>query len=310
MAKTIGAKTIKFQLHLAEFEGTPSEPFRVAFSSQDDTRQDYWRRVNFSDENWIKLANFCRANEMEFLCTPFSLEAAKFLFENRLIQRWKIGSGQAVEWPLIDYVCKTGLPLIISTGLINEAEIQKLCDRLKENGAITRTTLLHCVSQYPAPLEHLDLHLMIELKKYIQHVGYSDHSGSTFIPMCAIAMGAAIVEVHMTPHKYFFGPDVSSSLTPEEIREIIKFAEIYKMVESSSGTKQLHYDRVSELRKLFRKGVYWSRDIREGETIQLSHLAFLKPVVHFDVIDYENLLGKKTSKFVNANNPVLPDDLS
>lgn len=309
MAKKSGAKTVKFQMHLAEFEGVFDEPFRVKFSDQDRTRQDYWKRVNFSLENWINLAEYCKSIEIEFLCTPFSLEAAKVLHENRLVQRWKIGSGQAVEWPLIDYVSQSGLPLLVSTGLVSPEEILLLKERLQINGAWGRTTLLHCVSQYPAPIEHLDLHLMNELKALGCRVGFSDHSGDRNVALYAISLGAEVIEVHMTPSKDYFGPDVSSSLLPTEISWLVDFAAVAEVLRVSDGTKTQHFNRVAELRSIFRKGVYWNAHLPKGTVISENHLRFLKPIRGFDVIDYESLLGKTICVEVFPDNPVKHDQL-
>jgi N-acetylneuraminate synthase len=310
MAKKAGAKTVKFQMHIAEFEGVVDEPFRVNFSDQDKTRQDYWKRVNFSLNNWIILADYCKTIEIEFLCTPFSVAAAKHLYENDLVKRWKIGSGQAVEWPLIDYVSATGLPLLISTGLISPSEISILKHRLEENGAWERTTLLHCVSQYPAPLEHLDLHLMNDLRSLGCQVGYSDHSGDINVAKYAIALGADCLEIHMTPRKDFFGPDVTSSLLPEEISELLRFSEICELLRKSTGNKMDHFERVKDLRKIFRKGVYWSSDLTKGTIVSKEHLKFLKPVMFVDVVDYEELIGQKLLVDVFIDNPVRPEDIS
>jgi N-acetylneuraminate synthase len=310
MAKKSGAKTVKFQMHLAEFEGVLDEPFRVKFSEQDRTRQDYWKRVNFSLENWINLAEYCKSIEIEFLCTPFSLEAAQVLHENGLIQRWKIGSGQAVEWPLIDYVSQSGLPLIISTGLVSVEEILLLQERLQFNGAWNRTTLLHCVSQYPAPIEHLDLHLMNELRKLGCRVGFSDHSGNPNVALYAISLGAEVIEVHMTPSKDYFGPDVSSSLLPNEISWLVEFAAVSDILRKSTGTKIEHFNRVAELRTIFRKGVYWNSHLPKGTVVSEAHLRFLKPVRGVDVINYESLLGKTICVEVFPGEPAKLDQLS
>jgi len=310
MAKKSGAKTVKFQMHIAEFEGVIDEPFRVRFSDQDNTRQEYWKRINFSLENWILLAEYCKSIEIEFLCTPFSLEAAQILYDNDLIQRWKIGSGQAVEWPLIDYVSRSGLPLLVSTGLVSPEEIQLLKERLQVNGAWDRTTLLHCVSQYPAPLEQLDLHLMNDLKTLGCRVGFSDHSGNLNVPLYAISLGAEVIEVHMTPSKDYFGPDVSSSLLPTEISSLVDFAKVADVLRTSNGTKTQHFARVAELRSIFRKGVYWNARLPEGTVINKDHLRFLKPIRGIDVINYETLLGKTICVEVFPGEPVKLDQLS
>jgi N,N'-diacetyllegionaminate synthase len=308
MAKAAGAKTVKFQMHIPEAEGRPDEPFRVKFSDQDKTRQDYWARINFSVEDWITLAKYCHAISMEFLCTPFSVEAAEILFDNNLVRRWKIGSGQAVDWPLIDYVARTGLPLIISTGLVNEYEISLLNQRLTGLGMIENLTLLHCVSQYPAPINQLDLHLIDDLRKFAKRVGFSDHSGNIHTAIYAIALGADLIEVHMAPHKKFFGPDVSSSLIPEEIAELIEFSETVNVLAVATGTKEDHYSRVEPLRKIFRKGIYWKRTKQIGEKIGLDDFSILKPVSEIDVVDIDKIIGKRVTVPVVANTAVKWDE--
>lgn len=308
MAKDAGARTVKFQMHIAEYEGTPDEPFRVAFSDQDETRQDYWRRVNFDLNGWKLIAKYCESIEIEFLCTPFSVEAAKLLFENNLVKRWKIGSGQAVDWPLIDYVANTGLPLIISTGLINEEEISLLASRLKRTNSWEHLTLLHCVSQYPAPLENLDIHLMNELRQHSSRVGFSDHSGNLHTAMFALAQGAQMIEIHMTPSRTFFGPDSSSSLLPEEIAQLVSFANLCHLLNACNGTKQEHFERVKELRRLFRKGLYWKNSLAVGSTVAPGDLAALKPVVEIDVVEIDRIVGRKLGSPTKAGHPVLIQD--
>jgi N-acetylneuraminate synthase len=308
MVAKSGAKVAKFQMHLAEYEGTKNEPFRVKFSEQDDTRQDYWKRINFSKENWVEISRYCNSLGIEFLCTPFSVEAARFLDEHNLVKRWKVGSGQAVEWPLIDFLSNTKKPLIISTGLISPQEINLLKERLTRLSSWSKTTLLHCVSKYPVSIHEIDLHLMLDLQKLGCSFGYSDHSGHWFVPISAIAMGAEIVEVHMTPHKSFFGPDVSSSLLPEEIGRIVNFANIFTSITTSSRSKNEHFQEVEQMRRLFRKGLYWSRNKYAGDKVTIEDFRFLKPVVEIDTVDYELLLGEKLEHNVMKDDPVRKRD--
>lgn len=308
MAKKAGAKTVKFQMHIAEAEGTKFEQFRVNFSDQDLTRQDYWRRVNFSDSNWIKLATFCLENEMEFICTPISVKSARFMHENNLVRRWKVGSGNAVDWPLLDSLLETGLPLMISTGLISPHEINLLKDYLKTNDAVGRTTLLHCVSSYPVKLSEIDLHLMNDLRIDGFNVGYSDHSGSIAPSLMAFLLGARTIEVHFAPRKDYFGPDVSSSLTPEQIETLISISQEFEVLSSTCGTKNEHFERTAPIRNFFRKGVYWKRNMHQGEIVGYEDLNFLKPVVNLDVVDYKAVLNKVLKKDVDAETPVSWDD--
>jgi len=309
MASSAGVTVVKFQMHLAEAEGMADEPFRVNFSDQDRTRQDYWRRVNFAESSWIKLANYCETKGIEFMCTALSVEAAKFLFENNLVKRWKVGSGNAADWPLLKYLLSTRLPILLSTGLVSSDEIDEIKAFFQRNNAVSLLTLLHCVSSYPVRIEDIDMHLMDDLRSGGFRVGYSDHSGSIFPSLHALALGAESIEVHMTPRKDYFGPDVSSSLMPEEISLLVRYMKSLEIMKSGVGTKEMHFERVSQLRPLFRKGIYWSRNIEPDKEIQLEDLKFLKPVRGIDVVSYESVLGKRVNKYVQALNPVNWDDL-
>ena len=308
MAKDAGAKCVKFQMHLAEFEGMQNEPFRKNFSSQDFSRQDYWKRVNFSFENWIKLATYVQNKELEFLCTPFSVEAANWLFENKLVKRWKVGSGDAVNFPLIDYLLTTNLPLIISTGLISWPEIEELKLRLSSKGAWTRTMLMHCISMYPTPLEKSSLNIIEDLKKLGCKVGLSDHSGNWRVALRAISIGIDALEVHLTPHRKYFGPDTPASLLPGEIKEILDVAHAWKVLDSNPGKKNEIFTEASDLRKIFRKGIYWKNDLDIGKIIEFNDLIFRKPVEIFDSKDFEKILGRRLKKSVKSNLAVDQED--
>jgi len=115
MAACAGAKFIKFQMHIPEYESSQDEPFRTNTFIQDTSRWNYWKRVGFSLNEWILIKEYCDTQKIEFMCTPFSLEAAKILWENKLIKRWKIGSGEISNLPLLDYVFKTGTEVLLST---------------------------------------------------------------------------------------------------------------------------------------------------------------------------------------------------
>lgn len=309
IAREVGANCVKFQLHLAEYEGMPNEPFRKQFSIQDSTRQNYWKRVNFSENNWKALANYVNSLDIEFMCTPFSVEAAEFLFVNKLVKRWKVGSGDAVNFPLIDYLAKTRLPLIISTGLISWEEIIKLKKRLVNLNVWENTTLMHCISMYPTPLEKSSLNLISDLKELGCKVGLSDHSGNWKVAVKAISMGIDTLEVHMTPHKLFFGPDTVASLEPEEIRIIRQVWDDWLVLDQNPGQKDVIFSESRMMGRLFRKGIYWSKSCNRGDVIDISKIKFRKPVETIDSKDFERVLGRKLLRSVNENEPVKYEDL-
>ena len=200
IVKSTGAKCIKFQMHLPEFESSENEPFRKKFSAQDKTRVDYWNRVSFSFEEWKYLVSYTKGADLEFLCTPFSVEAAKWLFENAEMQRWKVGSGEATNFPLLSFLAESKLPILISTGLVSWNELLKIREFLSARRAWERVTLMHCVSQYPTPLEFSALNLIDDLRKLDVNVGLSDHSGDVAVALRAKSIGVNTIEVHVTPH--------------------------------------------------------------------------------------------------------------
>ncbi len=310
MVSASNADIVKFQMHLAEFEGYIDEPFRVKFSDQDESRYEYWNRVSFSSKQWGILSDYSNSKNLEFMCTPFSVEAAEILLMETAVKRWKVGSGDACNFPLIDFLADTGLPLIISTGLVSESEIDRLATRLDRKGILSSTTLMHCVSQYPTPLEKSSLNLINELKSIGCRVGLSDHSGDYMVGMIGLTMGIDLLEVHITPHELFFGPDISSSLTTDEISILVQFRNRLAAISSfESLTRDDLYQEAEDLRYLFRKGIYWGRDIAKGEQVKFEDLLFRKPCKGMDAIDFEEVVGSTIHESVQRNSPVFMEQI-
>jgi N-acetylneuraminate synthase len=308
MAAHAGADAVKFQMHLGEHEGVLDEAFRVKFSMQDQSRREYWNRVNFNDRDWTFLSEFCAKKSIEFMCTPFSIEAAKKLLDLTEIKRWKVGSGDAPNLPFIDFLISTNLPLVISTGLLSWQEILLLRKRLQDSNAWERTTLMHCVSMYPTPLESSSLNLLDDLSALGGKVGLSDHSGKLTPSLFAISKGVDLIEVHMTPHDAFFGPDVTSSLTPSSIAQIINYRNELQIIRNNPLSKSSLFLASSENRMLFRKGIYWKREVSAGEKCSFEDFSFLKPSKEIDAIDFEIYVGKILKRNASAGEVVTLED--
>lgn len=304
IVKSTGAKCIKFQMHLPEFESSENEPFRKKFSAQDKTRVDYWNRVGFSFEEWKYLISYTKGADLEFLCTPFSVEAAKWLFENAEMQRWKVGSGEATNFPLLSFLAESELPILISTGLVSWNELLKIREFLSARRAWERATLMHCVSQYPTPLEFSALNLIDDLRKLDVNVGLSDHSGDVAVALRAMSIGVNTIEVHVTPHLQFFGPDTTSSLLSTDIEFLLSVSDKWNLIDSNRVSRDEMLDRAKETKRIFGKGIYWKRDLPAGHIISIDDLAFLKPLGEISAMDYLSLIGKSTTFEAKANSPI------
>jgi N,N'-diacetyllegionaminate synthase len=218
-AAKAGADTVKFQTHIAEAESTPSEAWRVKFSTQDGSRYDYWRRLEFTESQWGELKRHAENVGLGFLSSPFSVEAM-MLLQRIGVDRWKVASGEVKHWSLLNRIAATKQPVLISTGLAYEAEIDTAVRKFYGNDL----TLLHCVSKYPCPPEYAGINVM-GLMQFAygesNKVGLSDHSGTIFPGLIAAYQGAAVIEVHLTLSREMFGPDVIASLTSTELRQLV-----------------------------------------------------------------------------------------
>ncbi len=167
------------------------------------------------------LRRYC-GDRITFLCTPFDKEAVDFLAD--IVSAFKIGSGQAKDLDFLDYVAKKGKPIILSTGMMDVSEIRHSLTVMD-----VPVTLLHCVSLYPTPPEKADLQRFLSMKRgFALPVGYSDHTEGIDIALAAVALGAEMIEKHLTLDKTMDGPDHKASITPEELAALV------------SGTKRIN----------------------------------------------------------------------
>ncbi len=179
-----GAHGVKFQTHIAAAESTPHEPWRVAFSAQDKSRFDYWKRMEFSEEEWATLRAHATEKNLLFLSSPFSDEAVDLL-ERVGVDGWKIASGEVETLPMLEKIAATGKPVLLSTGMSPWVEIDTAVDILR--GGRGAFAVMQCTSIYPTPPEQTGLNVISELRqRYDCAVGLSDHSGTIYPALAAV----------------------------------------------------------------------------------------------------------------------------
>jgi N-acetylneuraminate synthase len=311
MSAAAGADIVKFQMHMPTFESSNKETFRDNSFPQDNTRQDYWQRVSFKIEDWIKIKKHCDLKNIEFLCTPFSVEAAKVLWDNRLVKRWKIGSGEISNLRLLDYVFNTNLEVLISTGLTTQSELDELVDLIRKSHDIDSLVIMHCVSQYPTNLDNSALNLIdFYRERYGVKIGHSDHSGNISSSILALSLPINYLEVHLKPHDLFFGPDISSSLSPNEISFLVKIRDDFALIKSFKMDRDELFKASEKTAKLFRKGLYWSRSINVNETVIDSDIDLRKPEGDISAMKLDFFIGRKLVKNVVEGEIVRITDFS
>ncbi len=299
MAAEAGIDAIKFQTHIASAESTLDETFRVAFSHQDQTRYDYWKRMEFTQDQWQGLARHANDNGLVFLSSAFSLEAVNLLKELDM-PAWKIGSGEFRSTSLIDTMLDTGKPILLSTGMSNWDEIDNSVAYIKDKG--NDVAIFQCTSQYPTPLDKVGLNNIDEIRnRYNCVAGLSDHSGTIWPSISAMAKRVDIVEVHITMHPKAFGPDVSSSLTTSQLKTVVEARDAFAIMHNNPISKDMMASEMREMRNLFTKSVAPKRDLSAGEVLEAGMLTLKKPGTGIPETEMTKLYGKKLLHDVPCN---------
>ena len=295
----IGVNAIKFQTHIASEESSYDDLFRINFSFEDNSRYEYWQRMEFTKEQWLGLKKHADMRNISFLSTPFSVAAVRLL-EAIGIEGWKIGSGDTSKNGIFENVIQTKLPLIMSTGMSNWSEIDKLVTILKNEG--TDFCLMQCTSKYPTSLDEVGINVLDQLRrKYSCRVGLSDHSGSISPSFFALGKGYNVLEIHATFDRRMFGPDVKSSLTLEEIKNIVNFAKDVDLMRSNPVDKNKIAEDLSKQKKLFGRSLTYNYDLNKGHILKKEDLSLKKPGTGVPVEEITNLIGKKLKNDVKIN---------
>jgi N-acetylneuraminate synthase len=291
---TTGVDAIKFQTHIAEAESSIHEPFRVKFSYEDDSRLDYWKRMEFTLAQWKEIKTHCDEVGVEFMSSPFS-NAAVDLLEEVGVKRYKIGSGEVNNFLLLEKIAQTGKPVIISSGMSSFEELDATVSFLKSRNVAY--SILQCTTAYPTKPEQFGLNVLSELKeRYQVPVGFSDHSSSTEACIAATALGAEILEFHVVFDKNMFGPDAKSSLTINETTKLVDAVSNISKALKSPINKE-NNTAFKELKSIFEKSLSVNKELPLNHSITFDDLEAKKPK-GFGILasDYENVLGRKLNK--------------
>jgi N-acetylneuraminate synthase len=302
-----GADAVKFQTHIAGAESSPAEPWRVQFSRQDATRYDYWRRMEFTEEQWLGLKRHADEKRLLFLSSPFSLEAAELL--SRIgIAAWKIASGEVSNLPLFEYIGESGLPVLLSTGMSPLSEIDRAVALLR-NAAIP-VTVMQCTSAYPCPPEKVGLNMIPFLRRrYHSSVGLSDHSGTIYPGLAAVTIGIEALEIHLVLSRDCFGPDVPVSITPAELRCLVDGVRFIETMRANPVDKDAAAADLAPMRTLFTKSVAVRVPLPCGAVLRREHLTVKKPGSGISADRLPDLVSRRLTRAVAAGEFLAESDL-
>ncbi|MEA2031577.1 MAG: N-acetylneuraminate synthase, partial [candidate division Zixibacteria bacterium] len=224
IAAKAGADAVKFQTFKAEKVVTPDSPkadYQLQATEESESQYEMLRKLELSHEQHVELMSYCRKQKIIFMSTPFDRESADFLYELS-VPVFKIGSGEITNLPFLEYVSGKGKPVILSTGMSYLSEVDEAVKVVRKAGC-ERFVLLHCVSNYPAAAQDVNLQAMHTMATAFQvPVGYSDHTLGIEVSMAAVALGACVIEKHFTIDRTLLGPDHQASLEPDELSAMVK----------------------------------------------------------------------------------------
>ena len=297
LVKACGADAVKFQMHFADIESGPEETWRVNFSYQDHTRYDYWKRIEFTPEQWLNLKKHCDEIGIDFICSAFSQAAAELLVKMR-VNTFKVASGEIDNFLFLDFLADHAQHVILSTGMSDMEEIKEAHGRLQKK---VQTSILQCTTKYPAALSEIGINniKLIASECRPDQVGLSDHSGLVTPAFYAHAFGARIFENHICFDKSQFGPDTSSSLNPTQFRELVSGLEQCDEL----AEKEVAKDKIlfTENRARFGKTLIFKRTLVEGHVIKPDDLETRKTAgLGLHPSKYQQILGQKLTKGVKA----------
>ena len=295
----VGADAIKFQTHIAAAESTLDEPWRVRFSRQDRTRLEYWRRMEFSEEEWRGLRAHAKERGLGFLSSPFSAEAVDLL-KRVGVDVWKIASGEITNLQLYRKLQDTELPVLISTGMSGWSEIDGAVERAR--GAGLTFVLLQCTSVYPTPPAGTGGGGGGGFReRYGCPVGLSDHSGTPYAALAAAALGIAALEVHVTLSRELAGPDVDASLTTAEFAELVRGVRAIEEMIRNPVDKDTLASELSDMRDTFMRSVAVRVDLPKGTLLTPEHLTTKKPGTGIPLSRMNEIVGRTLRRDVSAD---------
>jgi len=321
LAKKYIDKLSKFDIDAVKFQlGNPCEVFsKVAFvadyhkkskgykSNQNLIVEDKKRQLS-CDEH-LKISNYCKKKNIDYLCSSFDLKSLKFLIDTIKVNKIKIPSGEIFSLDLLNYLNKSkkNFEIILSTGMANYNEI-KTCLKFLKNIPRNRIKLLHCISNYPTKINVVNLLSIPEMKKIFKcEIGFSDHTTNNLTSCIAVSLGAKIIEKHVTFNKNLSGPDHRMSLSISEFKNLVlQIRAVEKMLGNKS--KPISKEEI-KIAKVARKSIVANKDLLIGTKITLNDISFKRPGTGILPIYYKKILNKKIKKFIPANTIILKKNI-
>ena len=301
-AAKAGADAIKFQTHLPDFEMLKDD---VTADYVGESLYDLLSRVALSKEEHLELKNISEENNIDFLSTPFSKEAVDLL-EELQCPLYKVGSGEATNIPLLQYIAKKNKPMIVSTGMTSLDEIQKSVEAITKINK--QLVLLHCTSTYPTQYKDVRLKVIDVLKAEFPDlcVGLSDHSQGIYTALGAVSFGVRVIEKHFTCDRNWPGPDQKASIEPMELEMLVNGSRA--IFEALQNDAKVVLDDEVNVQKMARESIVSLVDIAKGEIFSTKNIWVKRPGTGIPASELEHVLGKTAVRPIDSGSLLAYED--
>lgn len=304
-AAEAGADYVKFQTFKAEelvIESAPRAQYQAQACPEaiDNSQLSMLKKLELTFENFAELAEYCNKRNIGFMSTPFDLASIEFLASLGM-DYWKIPSGEITDLPYLRAIAARHGKVIMSTGMSSLAEVEAALNVLEASGKSRRDIiLLHCTTQYPAPLESVNLRAMDTLATLgCAAVGYSDHTRGITVPIAAAARGAHVIEKHFTLSRQMEGPDHKASLEPSELTDMVR---AIRNVETALGAPEKAVTAAEKANiAIARRSIVAARHIVKGHTITAEDITTKRPGTGLSPMLWDEVIGSKASRDYNTN---------
>ncbi len=298
VAADAGADYVKFQTFKADTLVTQSAEkaeYQKIITDKSESQFEMIKKLELDKSAHDELIKHCEEKGIRFLSAAFDHDSIELLADLN-IPLYKIPSGEITNLPYLRHIGRMGKPIILSTGMSTLEEVQKALNVLLESGAEKeKITILHCNTEYPTPMEDVNLKAMLTIREELGvNIGYSDHTLGIEVPIAAVAMGATVIEKHFTLDRTLTGPDHAASLEPHELKSMVTAIRNIKKA-MGDGIKK---PSPSETRNIpiARKSIVAKKPIKKGERYSEENITVKRPGTGISPIEWDNIINQKSIK--------------
>ena len=288
---------VKFQTFKAETIVSPTAK-KASYQAKnigdgDDSQFKMLKNLELSHENHLELMDYCNQKGIKFFSTAFDVDGVHYL-DTLGLDIFKIPSGEMTNFPYLRAIAQKNKPIILSTGMGALGEIEAALAVLLHFGAKREDiTILHCNTEYPTPMEDVNLKAMLTIgQAFGVKIGYSDHTLGIEVPTAAVALGATIIEKHFTLDRNLPGPDHIASLEPEELKAMVQAIRNIEKAIGGNGRKE---PSESETKNIFiaRKSIHLKKNVPAGTLLTEEDIIALRPGDGISAMEWDNVIGRK-----------------